>query len=79
LQVSVAIHGLDIAVGSMSPEQYTLSQEEIETVLHYKELDSYLFTFGKAQKALTIFSLSKNEAQISLMCFQKKEQCPAEK
>ncbi len=63
----MAIHGLDIVVG-MSPEawtkrvyiftiaaEYTLSQEEIETVLHYKELDSYLFTFGEAQKALTIF------------------------
>ena len=72
LQVSMVIHGFDIAVG-MSPEecskrvhiftvaaQYVLSQDEIDVILHDEELDSYLFTFGEAQKALTIFSLSKN-------------------
>ena len=54
----MAIHGFDIAVG-MSPEvcckrvhiftvaaQYVLSQDEIDAILHDKELDSYLFTFG---------------------------------
>ena len=28
--------------------QYTFSQDEIDPVLHEKELDSYLFTFGEA-------------------------------
>ena len=68
----VAIHGFDsdIAVG-MFPEtcskcvhiftvdaQYALSQDKMDTILHDEKLDSYLFTFGKAQRALTIFSLS---------------------
>ena len=54
----MAIHGFDIAVG-MSQEvcskrvkiftvaaQCVLSQDEIDAILHDKELDSYLFTFG---------------------------------
>ena len=74
---------LDIAVG-MSPEacckrvhifsaagQYSLSQDELDTILHGEELDSYLFTFGEAQKAVTIFSLSKNAFSF-LRCFSKK-------
>ena len=65
---SMAMHGFDIAVG-MSPEvcrkrvhiitvaaQYVLSQNKIDAILHDEELDSYLFTFGEAPKALTIFS-----------------------
>ena len=44
--------------------QYVLSQVEIDAILHDKELDSYLFTFGEAQKALTIFSLSKNTRSV---------------
>ena len=70
----MAIHGFDIAVG-MTPDacskpvhffttaaQYALSQEEINLVLSDEELDSYLFIFGEAlaQKAITVFSLSKN-------------------
>ena len=68
----MAIHGFDIAVG-MTPDacskrvniftvaaQYALSQEEIDLILSDEELDSYLFTFGEAQKAITVFSLSKN-------------------
>ena len=67
----MAVHGFDIAV-CMSPEacskrvhiftvaaQNVLSQDEMDAILHNKEQDSYLFTFGEAQKALTIFSLSK--------------------
>ena len=63
----MAIHGFDIAV-DMSPEacskrvhiftvaaQNVLSQDEIDAILHDEELDSNLLTFGKAQKALTIF------------------------
>ena len=63
----MAIHGFDIAV-DMSPEacikrvhlftvaaQYTLSLDEIYTILDDEELDSNLFTLGEAQKALTIF------------------------
>ena len=45
--------------------QYVLSQDKIDALLHDKELDSYLFTFGEAQKALTIFSLSKHNAGFS--------------
>ena len=33
------------------------------------ELDSYLYTFGEAQKTLTIFSLSKTHAEFSQMFF----------
>ena len=56
----MAIHGFDIAV-CMSSEacskrvhiftdaaQYGLCQDEIDAILHDKELDRYLFTFGKA-------------------------------
>ena len=32
---------------------FALSQDEINTILRYRELDSYLFTLGEAQKALT--------------------------
>ena len=75
----MAFHGFDIAVG-MTPEacskrvhiftiaaQYVLSQEEIDLVLRDEELDSYLFTFGEAQKAITIFSPSRNARSV----FQK--------
>ena len=85
----MAIHGFDIAVG-MSPEgcskrvhiftvasQYVLSQVEIDAILHDKELDSYLFMFGEAQKALTIFHFRKAHVQFSQMFFQEKEQCLA--
>ena len=47
--------------------QYALSQEEIDLILSDEELDSYLFTFGEAQKAITIFSLSRNARSV----FQK--------
>ena len=59
--------------------QYVLSQDKINAILHDEELDSYLFTFGEAQKALTIFSLSKNARSVSQTFFQEKEQCPARK
>jgi len=90
-QVSMAIHGFDIAV-SMSPEackkrvhiftiaaQYTLSKDEIHTILHDEELDSYLFTFGEAQKALTIFSLSKNALSVCSDVFPRKGAVPSRK
>ena len=44
--------------------QYSLSKDKKFTILHNEELDSYLFTFGDAQKALTIFSLSKNARSV---------------
>ena len=91
LQVSLAIHGFDIAVG-MSPEvcskcvhvftvaaQYTLSQDEIDTILHDKELDSHLFTVGEAQKALTTFSLSKNARSVFSDVFSRKGAVPRNK
>ena len=78
----MAIHGFDIAVG-MSPEgsskrvhiftvasQYVLSQVEIDAILHDKELDSYFFMFGEAQKALTIFHFRKAHVQFSQMFLQ---------
>ena len=80
----MAFHSFDIAVG-MSPEacsklvhvftvaaQYSLSQNKIDTILHDEELDSYLFTFGEAQKALTIFSLSKNACSVFADVFPRK-------
>ena len=86
----MAIHGFDIAVG-MTPDacsklvniftvaaQYVLSQEEIDSILSDEELDSYLFTFGEAQKAITVFSLSKN-AQFFRKFSPNKDQCPARK
>ena len=83
LQVSMAIPCFDIAVG-MSPEacfksihvaaQYTLSQGKIDMILHDEELDSYLFTFGEAQKALTNFHYLKTHVWISRMFLQEKEQ-----
>ena len=87
----MAIHGFDIAVG-MSPEvcskrvhiftvaaQYVLSQDEIDAILHDKELDSCLFTFGEAQKALTIFSLSKNANSVFSDVFPRKGAVPNNK
>ena len=44
-----------------------------------KELDSFLFTFGEAQKALTIFSLSKNESSVFSDVFPKKGAVPSRK
>ena len=80
----MAIHGFDIAVG-MSPEvcskrvhiftvaaQYVLSQDEIDAILHDEELDSSLFTFGEAQKALTTFSLLKNTRSVFSDVFPRK-------
>ena len=87
----MAIHGFDIAVG-MSPEvcskrvhiftvaaQYFLSQDEIDAILHDEELDSYLFTFGEAQKALTIFSLSKNASSVFSDVLPRKGAVPSKK
>ena len=87
----MAIDGFDIAVG-MSPEacsklvhiftvatQYVLSQDEIDAILHDKELDSYLYTFGEAQKALTIFSLSKNSCSVFSDVFRRKGAVPSKK
>ena len=87
----MALHGFDIAVG-MSPEvcskrvhiftvaaQYVLSQGKIDAILHDEELDSYLFTFGEAQKALTIFSLSKNARSVFSVVFPRKGAVPSKK
>ncbi len=87
----MASHGYDIAVG-MSPEacmkrvhifsvaaQYVLNQEEIDSIMSDGELDSYLFTFGEAQKALTIFSLSKNARSVFSDVFPKKGAVPSRK
>ena len=92
----MAIDGFDIAVG-VSPEayskrvhisafaaQYSLSQDKIDTILLEVELDSYLFTFGEAQKALITFWLSKNthsqsHSQFSQMFFQEKSSAQQEK
>ena len=87
----MAIHGFDIAVG-MSPEvcskrvhiftvaaQYVLSQDEIDAILHDEELDSYLFTFGEAQKALTTFSLLKNARSVFSDVFPRKGAVPSKK
>ena len=59
--------------------QYVLSQDEVNAVLHHEELDSYLFTFGEAQKAHSIFSLSRNTRSVFSMFSQEKEQCRAKK
>ena len=87
----MAIHAFDIAVG-MSPEgcskrvhiftvasQYVLNQVEIDAILHDKELDSYLFTFGEAQKALTTFSLLKNARSVFSDVFPRKGAVPSKK
>ena len=89
----MAIYGFDIAVG-MSAEvcskrvhiftvaaQYVLSQDEIDAILHDEELDSYLFTstFGEGQKALTIFSLSKNARSVFSDIFPRKGAVPSKK
>ena len=87
----MTIHGFDIAVG-MSPEvcskrvhiftvaaQYVLSQDEIDAILHDEELDSYLFTFGEAQKALTTFSLLKNARSVFSDVFPRKGAVPSKK
>ena len=91
LQVSMSIHSFDTAMG-MSPEacskrvhmftvaaQYVLSQDKIDPVLHNEELDSYLFTFGEAQKALAIFSLSKNACSVFSDIFPRKGSVPSKK
>ena len=44
-----------------------------------EELDSYLFTFGEAQKALTIFSLSKNARSVFPDVFPRKGAVPSKK
>ena len=80
----MAQHGTDIAAG-MSPEactkrvhifsiaaQYVLNQEEIDSIVCDSELESYLITFGWAQKALTIFSLGKNTRSVFQMFFHKR-------
>ena len=85
----MAIHGFDIAVG-MTPEacsklvhiftiaaQYVLSQEEIDLVLRNEELDCYLFTFGEAQKAITIFRSVEMLVQFFRKFSPNKDQCPA--
>ena len=88
----MAIHGFDIAVG-MSAEacskllqiltvpahsaQYVLSQDEIDAILHEEELDSYLFPFGEAQKAPTIFSLSKNARSVFSYVLPRKAAVPS--
>ena len=59
--------------------QYILSQDEIDAILHDEELDSYLFTFGEAQKALTIFSLSKNGCSVFSDVFSRKGEVPSKK
>ena len=77
------MHSFDSAVG-MSPEACskrvhsftvaahdTLSQDKMDTTLHGKELDSYLFTFCDAQKASKILSLFQNAFNF-LRCFSKK-------
>ena len=87
----MAMHGFDIAVG-MTPDacskrahifsvaaQYALSQEEIDLVLSDEELDSYLFTFGEAQKAITVFRSVKMLVQIFRKFCPNKDQRPARK
>ena len=87
----MAIHGFDIAVG-MTPDacskrvnvftvaaQYALSQEEIDSILSDEELDSYLFTFGEAQKAITGFSLSKNARSVFQKVFPQQGSVPSKK
>jgi len=87
----MAIHGFDIAVG-MTPDacskrvniftvaaQYALSQEEIDSILSDEELDSYLFTFGEAQKAITVFSLSKNARSVFQKVFPQQGSVPSKK
>ena len=44
-----------------------------------EELDSYLFTFGGAQKALTIFSLLKNARSVFSDVFPRKGAVPSKK
>ena len=56
-----------------------MSQDEIDAILHDEELDSYLFTFGEAQRALTIFSLSKNARSVSSDVFPRKGAVPSKK
>ena len=61
--------------------QYSFSQDEIDTVpsLHDEELDSHLFTFGKAQKVCTITSLSKNTLSVFSDIFPRKGAVLSEK
>jgi len=58
-----------------------LSQEEIDLVLSDEELDSYLFTFGEAlaQKAITVFSLSKNACSVFQKVFPQQGSVPSKK
>ena len=54
-----------------------MSQDEIDAI--DEELDSYLFTFGEAQKAFTIFSLSKNARSVFSDVFPRKGAVPSKK
>ena len=56
-----------------------MSQDEIDAILHGEELDSYLLTFGEAEKALTIFSLSKNARSVFSDVFPRKGAVPSKK
>ena len=59
--------------------QYVLSQDKIDAILHGEELDSYLFTFGEAQKAFKTFSLSKNAHSVFSDVFPRKGAVPSKK
>ena len=59
--------------------QNVLSQDEIDVILLDEEQDSYLLTFGEAQKALTIFSLSKNTSSVFSDVFPRNGAVPSKK